>query len=159
MWLSRNFHNTSQNKNYGSTEKKMLVRTERLSKCSHKPRKINTSKPWLTGWAASGPVNGLQLICVRYSSKASENDVLQYRRRISHATGKCSNDATVTRGKVTYIAVTSAKNFFAGQAKQKTALKLAKQQNCVPKQLFASQSDENMSYTVSGCDCYLDDDR
>ena len=84
-----------------NTSSKSLLERKKLSKCFHKPRKVRTCKPWLRGWVASGPLNGLQLICFLYSSKASENDVLRYSRWISHATGKCRSAATATKGRVT----------------------------------------------------------
>ena len=98
--INGRFQTRTQSKT-NTAQQKLLVRREKLSKCFHKPRKVRTCKPWLRGWVASGSVNGLQRICFRYSSKASENGVLRYCRLISHATGKCSSAATATRGSAT----------------------------------------------------------
>ena len=101
MWAYYMFpiHNPFKHE-WSSTNLSGRKRREKLSKCFHKPRKDRTCQPALRGWAASGPVNGLQLICFLYSSKASENNVLRYSRWINHATGKCRSAATATKGRV-----------------------------------------------------------
>ena len=101
---------------FGRGEKKqyptqtLLVRTKKLSKCFQNARKVSTCKPWFPACLASGPSNGVQWICFWYSSKVSENGVLRYSRRSISATGKCSTAARATNGRVTYTAVTWARN-------------------------------------------------